>query len=428
MQNRIILVLCAGLMVGCGPDSKKPEVPVPGPVPVPVTLVSLSIGTDLDIAMGDVVALTAHATYSDTAVAAVPADWSMSPSGVVTLSAIQGTSITITAIGAGSTEITASFSTHVATITVTVAPLPPDESMGSVFGDALGGILRYPTDGSAPTYVDPGFSIPGRGMAITSDESQLYVVALLNGYYVIAQMDPNNPTAYTTVATLNGAAAPWVEEPFSMDIDSQGRVYLYCYDGGRVIRYDPEAGSTTQYYAPGSTFEMSFDSLDNLYWTPLLASAGATLITGYRYYPAYNISFATPWASAPADEDGYFVAAGLAFNSRDEAFVMNAYGTRVYRYVDVNGDGTAAGAGEAITFATLGGTYSDTFIFGISATRDGGILVNRQSGPGDSSQEGIWRVIDLNSDGNADGEAEITLFNATFTSNGFDPNCLVTPR
>ena len=104
-------------LVGCGGGDGGPG---PGPVPADITLNASTTGTVN--ALNATRTLTATVRDANQDVISNPSvTWSASPTGVVNLSSTSGLTTTVTAVGNGSTTITATAGTVTATHNVTVA-------------------------------------------------------------------------------------------------------------------------------------------------------------------------------------------------------------------------------------------------------------------------------------------------------------------
>lgn len=426
---RRVLPIAVMLLAGCGadvPSSGGGGAP-PAPPP-PVVLQSLAIlPGDATITQGDVTALSVLGTYSNGNVIPVTADWTSS-AAAVTLDAASGTAVVCTGAQDGTATVTATVGEVSDSVVITVDPWSPAAGPGPVYGDETGGLARYPADGSAPTYLSPAFSVPGRGIARSPAGDWLYVLGESLGSFAIGRVSLSNNSQSSVVTLLNSGDGD-TENPWGMEVDGQGRIVVYFYDSGRIVRHDPSAGTTTTINTVGASIDIGLDSAGNPYWTPLLASAGSTMLsTSITFAPGF--SFNATWALAPSDEAAYFVVGGVTFNAKNECFAMNSYGTRVYKIVDLNGDGDATDAGELTTFANLTGFYGDTFTFGLAATRGTGVLINRQGGAiGDPSGKlGVWWAVDRDDDGTATDSGEVTLYNSAEMDSGLDGGCLAAPK
>lgn len=116
---------------------------------------------------------------------------------------------------------------------------------------------------------------------------------------------------------------------------------------------------------------------------------------------------------------------GAAFDSLNRMYIVNAgnsFGNdRVFRLVDLNGDGDAQDAGEITEyvgepfFGAGNGSFSPQEIF----FDEGDVLYLRNSSaPNPFNLHGVWRFEDLNANGRADDADEATVFFDITNSSG----------
>lgn len=322
------------------------------------------------------------------------------------------------------------------------SPIAAPEPLGPVYGNAYGAIQKLPPEGWAPEtiYENPSGSV--RGLVLGLNARYLYFTRLVDETVCLGRI-PLAPGVLPVEELI--AWAPEVGmQAFGLAADSAGRIYLQ--GAGRLLRHDPaqpEAGLETLSTSFGPFWNIAVGPTDEVFGSQYpLGGAGSFWISRLAVIPlpdGSEFKVTLPWAQAPPDEPANFVVSGMAMDAGGRAYIMNALGTRLYAFRDLNGDGDALDEGvetapgvvgnERVLYATLPGYESETMTFGIAALPRGGLLLNRQQYyEGPLVNTGLWILRDVDGDGKADGLAERELYRAEFVYQGLDAGCLATSR
>jgi hypothetical protein len=389
----------------------------------PPTLTSIAVNpVTSSINTGMTVALTCLGTWSDGSTAAVAASWTNSNGTAASFAPPSGTASTITVTGVmpGSAVFTATVAAMQSQGSVTVVGIPTDPQ--PVFAhDDSGGLKKYPpAGGGAPTLLP--VTTNGAGLMMDHTATKLFYLA----------GPPALPTLYSynfgtgaqaTIATITSA------DTFvfaGLDDDSLHRIYTQGVGTGKLMRFDPSNNTVSQVGTTGGGMgDLAIGSDDRPYYSPLFG-AGAEWI---RRHNLTNDT-KTTWATTPSDlvTSGSPVSAGLAASDNGRFYTTDSSENRIFRHVDLNGDGDALDVGEQTVFATLpivaGGSY---IIYGISMAGGGTLLVNVEPWNG-TSGKGIYWLRDLNGDGDAADANELVVYNVNPASNAGDGSSLAAPK
>lgn len=416
----------AAALIGCGAESpsssKGPATP-----PAPVVLTSLAITPDdSTIGLNDVAALTVVGTWSNGAVGAVSADWTVDDPSVATVTSATGTATTVLGLAEGACTVTASASASasnlLATATVTVAwTIPADP--GPVYASASGRITRYAMGSDAPATVATGSF--GNGFVLNAAGDALYTLVNSGGAQAIHRIDPATGAA-TALATLPSASYLY----FCLDYDAQGRLYTINGDG-TIVRVDPSTGAVES-PGTGNGFQnsMAVGPDGRVYTSPLYQQST------YGWISRVDLSTGARRRFADIPEEvlgsyGMFINCGLVVDRKGRVTIGDFSGDSMWRFQDLNGDGDALDAGEGSRLATLPtgyGAYSPSPMqFGTALAGGGSILVNCD-GTATSASAGIYWLTDRNGDGDCDDAGEVTLFNPNRVNNQLFGTCLQAKR
>ena len=429
MAHRWISVLVLFLVPACGGGSSNPGDgnPPPAPGPDPVETLAIDPG-DVTLDIGDVQVFTAIKT-TPTGSTPVAADWVTDAPATALLSSSVGTSITVTAGDqAGPATLTATFGGLVAKVTLEVVDPNADSSIPTpVFGSRAGEIISYPLPGAG----DPVSLYPvtgqNQGLLVTRDGSALYALVRAPEGAAVDIMNIDMATGVgTSVASLPPAIL-W----FGLAIDTAGRLIVQGYSFADtetyVRRITPATGGVEDLgvIGPGIwMYNVCVGSDDRLKMLPVWPSG--TYI--HAHVPGSGTSQA--WATMPDGLGDNPIPLGMTMNTDGEIFAGSNLLPYIYRFVDVNGNGSALDDGEIQLFATIPGIdlASDSMV-GIAAAPGGKILLNVCQAGGlavVTFPTGIYWIGDFDGDG-AVAESEFRVYSTTQVYPATDGGCLVTP-
>lgn len=399
-------------------------------------LVALTIepGSILTIEGGSV-AVSAVGLMSDGSEIAAPAAWSLSGGDVGSLSASSGPTVTFDADALGDALLTASYQGFIAQAAIEVTDWLPATAPTAAYGmNTNGSLLSYDAAGNATVRYE-GFAT-AYGLALDPDATTAYVIGILDGTSdrVIATLEADAApgSAPTNVVLLppTPAGSNWFP---GLDMDSEGKILLQNCNTGDLTKYDPATGTFLPYgdMPAASQISVALTPADEVLSSPILTNPSSLWV--WKQDPVGKTK--SMWAMTPSDiatQFGSVTWTSIAVDGAGEVFLVNYEGSDIYRAVDLNGDGDALEDGELTLFATL------PFVFeagksGISAMSNAGghrgLLVNAMRVDGTTTGgAGLYWVADLNGDGDAGDEDEVVLFSGTSVKNDQDTGCVAAGR
>jgi hypothetical protein len=302
--------------------------------------------------------------------------------------------------------------------TVKVIGLPGDPM--PVFAHDDGGVLKQypPMGGGAPTTVYSGTG--GSGLMMDATATKIYFN--VDGSGTTLKAYSLSTGAVTTVGVIPTEDS---NVYIGLDDDSQGRVYTQGFGGGLLWRIDPATGSVTQVgNTGGGRGDLAIGSDNQPRYMNLVQNAGGDWL--FRHNLATNtVSSYALVPSGAASINGMIVLSGVAASKTGPVYATVTSENRIFRHVDLNGDGDALDAGEQTVFATLPITPGGScMIYGVVVAGGGSVLVSVETGTG----SGIYWLRDLNGDGDAADANEVVLYNTTPAGNTGDAGGLAAPK
>ena len=385
MMKTGLLAAMVLVWVGCGGSGgSSGTAPTIAPVP-PVVLQDVQIAPqEADLFVGDTVAITVIAYYSDGTFEPIVASWENGAPGVASTDVTHGAVAVATALDYGTCTLTALVDgIHVvATLHVSV----DDSTPGAYYGASwdTNSLWAYEPGGAAPdSFANPGSGLPS-GIALDPDGRTLFVVTDAGELY---RFDTTT-LAGVLVASFGGPV-------YTLDLDSDGDVIAGNWSS--FLRYSRTTGAVTNDGPVPQTFAFGIGPDDARYWCDAIGRGI------YRNGEPWG----TTWGF-----DALVIPGGIYVSDRGIAYVIPSItSTEILRFQDVNGNGSAIDLGESDVHASL---PASQFALGITPCAGEGLLINVQpwSGPGGT---GVYRIT---------YGGDVSLENPTCVYNGIDGRCI----